>query len=265
MKNTRRFRLPTIAALLVACITCPAARAADSLEQVLDRTAKQVSAFLEVFSDVNCTERVQQEQLGDHDQVTERRETTFDYLVLLSNAGGELNLVESRVAAEKGKDSPKEAAPLLVSNGFSMLLLVFHPYYSGSFQFSLAAETASGSQLAAVHFQQLPGGRSPAALSVRGREYPLALSGTAWIEPRTGVIRKMTARIGTEMEDIGLRALRSEVEYSAVSFQSVPGTYWLPSSATVEVESRHQHWRNRHVFSAYKRFSVNTREQMSQP
>jgi hypothetical protein len=43
----------------------------------------------------------------------------------------------------------------------------------------------------------------------------------------------------------------------------VPGTYWLPAYATVEVESRHQHWRNTHIFSAYKRFSVNTKEQVS--
>ena len=253
-----------LAAVLAVCLLYPPAHAADSLDQVLDRAGKQVSAFLDVFSDVNCTERVLQEKLGDNDKVTEKRETTFDYLVLLSNAGGELTLNESRVAAETDKGSSREATPLLVSNGFSMLLLVFHPYYSSGFQFSLAEENAADPQLTAVNFQSIPGGRSPAALSIRGREYPLAISGTAWIDSRTGVIRKVAARIGAEMEDIGLRAMRSEVEYSAVSFQSAPGTYWLPSRATVEVESRHQHWRNMHVFSAYKRFSVNTREQMSQ-
>jgi hypothetical protein len=263
--NNRRTRLRFLAALLVATIVCAPARADDSLDPVLERAAKHVSAFLDVFSDVNCTERVLQEKLGDNDKVTEKRETTFDYLVLLSNAGGELNLTESRMAAEEKKDLPKETRPLLVSNGFSMLLLVFHPYYASGFQFSLAEGNAADPQLTAVNFQPIPGGRSPAALSIRGREYPLALSGTAWIDSRTGVIRKMAARIGTEMEDIGLRALRSEVEYSTVSFHSSPGTYWLPSSATVEVESRHQRWRNRHVFSGYKRFSVNTREQMSQP
>ena len=262
--NSRLIRLRLLATLLAAAVACQPARADDSLDQLLDRTAKHVASFLDVFSDVNCTERVLQEKLGDNDKVTEKRETTFDYLVLLSNAGGELNLVESRVAAEAGKDSPKETTPLLVSNGFSMLLLVFHPYYANAFQFSLAPENTDP-LLVAVNFQAIPGSRSPAALSIRGREYPLALSGTAWIDPRTGVIRKMAARIGAEMADIGLQALRSEVQYSAVSFQSSPGTYWLPTSAIVEVESRHQRWRNRHVFSAYKRFSVNTREQISQP
>ena len=34
----------------------------------------------------------------------------------------------------------------------------------------------------------IPGTRSPAALALRGREYPLELSGSAWIDPQTGVI-----------------------------------------------------------------------------
>ena len=255
-----------LAILLVACILCPCASArADSLQDVLDRTSKNVSAFLDVFSDVNCGEKVLQERVGEDGKTIEKHETAFDYLVLLSNAGGELSLVESRVAADKSKPLPKDASPLLVSNGFSMLLLIFHPYYSSGFQFSPADEAAAEPGLIAVKFEAIPGGKSLAALSVRGREYPLALSGTAWIDPRTGVIHKIAAQIGVGMEDIGLRAMRSEVEYSAVSFQSSPGTYWLPSHATVEVESRHQHWRNTHVFSGYKRFSVSTQEQMSQP
>lgn len=258
--------LRALAILLVLCILCPASNArADSLQDLLDRTSKNVSGFLDVFSDVNCGEKVLQERIGESGKTIEKHETAFDYLVLLSNAGGELNLVESRVVADTSKPLPKDASALLISNGFSMLLLIFHPYYSSGFQFSRADEAATDAGLVAVKFEAIPGSKSLAALSVRGREYPLALSGTAWIDPRTGVIHKIEAQIGADMEDIGLRAMRSEVEYSAVSFQSSPGTYWLPSRATVEVESRHQHWRNTHVFSGYKRFSVNTQEQMSKP
>jgi hypothetical protein len=254
-----------IALLLCACVFCPSASAqTSSLQALLERASSNVAAFLDTISEVNCTEHVTQERIADNGKTIEKRESAFDYLVLLSNAGGELNLVESRVAADSNKDSDK--APLLLSNGFSMLLLVFHPYYSGSFQFSLPkGDSDSGSALAEVNFQHIPGARSPAALALRGREYPLEISGTAWIDPRTGVVEKITARIGTEMEDVGLRAMNSEIDYAPVSFQTAPGTYWLPAHVTVEVESRHQHWRNTHVFSAYKRFSVNTKEQVSKP
>jgi hypothetical protein len=258
--------LRLIALLFGACLFCSSARpAGNSLQEMLDRTSSNVSAFLDEISEVNCTEHLSQEKIGESGKSIEKRESTFDYLVLLSNAGGELNLVESRVAANTNKNPKDEKSPLLVTNGFSMLILVFHPYYSGSFRFSLADESALESGLTKVKFQHIPGARSPAALAVRGREYPLEISGTAWIDPATGVIQKIAAQIGTEMEDVGLRTMHCEIEYAPVSFHSAPGTYWLPANATVEVESRHQHWRNTHVFSDYKHFSVNMKEQVSKP
>lgn len=255
-----------IAVLLAAFVACPETYAAtDSLPALLDRASTNVSAFLDTVSEVNCTEHLTQEKIADNGKTIEKRESAFDYLVLLSNTGGELNLLESRVAANSNKKSD-DKSPLLVSNGFSMLLLIFHPYYSGSFQFTPAPEGSdSAGPLAAVNFHHVPGTRSPVALAVRGREYPLDISGVAWIDPRTGVIEKITAQIGNDMEDVGLRAMKCQIEYAPVTFQSTPGTYWLPARAMVEVESRHQHWRNTHEFSSYKRFSVNTKEQVSHP
>jgi hypothetical protein len=252
--------------LVAACVLYPSVNGrAESLQEVLDQASKNVSSLLDAFSHVNCSEKVLQERLDDNAKTVEKHESLFDYLVLLSNVGGELNLDESRVAAENSKALPKDASPLLVSNGFSMLLLIFHPYYASSFRFSLEEEASPDLALVAVRFEATPGGKTPAALSVRGREYPLALSGTAWIDPHTGVIHKIQAQIGSEMEDGGLKAMRSEVEYAPVSFQSSPGTYWLPSRASVEVQSRHQHWRNTHVFAGYKLFSVSTQQKTAQP
>jgi len=260
-------RIPGWGAVLlgVSIFCAPASGATNALQELLERAGSNVSAFLETISEVNCTEHLTQERIAENGKTIEKRESAFDYLVLLSNTGGELNLVESRVAADANKEG-HEKAPLLVSNGFSMLLLIFHPYYSGSFQFSaVKQESDSGGALAEVSFRHIPGTRSPAALAVRGREYPLEISGTAWIDPGSGVIKKIAAQIGTEMEDVGLRTMHCEIEYAPVSFRTVPGTYWLPAHTTVEVESRHQHWRNTHVFAAYKHFSVNTTEQVSQP
>jgi hypothetical protein len=254
------------AVLLPLCLLASSVNLrADSLDDVLERASKHVSSFLDVFSDVNCGEKVLQERLGDNGKTVERHESAFDYLVLLSNSGGDLSLVESRVAADNSKALPKEAAPLLVSNGFSMLLLIFHPYYAPGFRFSLADDAPPDQALMVVRFEAIPGGKMPAALSVRGREFPLELSGTAWIDPRTGAIHKIEAHIGSKMEDIGLRAMRSEVEYAPVSFQNSSEAFWLPSRASVDVESRHQHWRNTHVFAGYRRFTVKTQEQISQP
>lgn len=204
-----------------------------------------------------------QEKLGKEDKVEVKEESTYDYLVILSNPGGELSLDESRLAVREAKPDKKNTS-LLVTNGFATLFLVFHPYYAGSFQFTaLEDEVVDGHRFSKVLFQHVSGTRSVAALALRGREYPLELSGTAWIDPDTGVIGKMVADVGDTMRDVGLNTLRSEVSYAPVPFRGTKDTYWFPFEASVEVETPRQHWRNLHRFTDYKRFSVDTEEQVA--
>ena len=243
-----------------------------ALEQLLDRASKHVSTFVEQFSDVKCTEHVTQEKLAEKDKVLRRAESTYDYLVILSNVGGELTLDESRLEVTDPKQAKKEkkdkeknqSNPLLISNGFATLFLIFHPYYSNSFQFSaLGAEMVDGRRLTKVHFQHIRNTRSVAALAVRGREYPLELSGIAWLDPESGMIAKITAGVDSGVEDIGMKSLRSEVQFAPVRLPGSDTGTWFPSQASVEVETPRQHWRNTHYFSEYKKFSVSTEEQVT--
>jgi hypothetical protein len=238
----------------------PARAADDPLEVLLQRTSDQVSAYLDRISEVSCSEVVLQEKLGDSGKTIEKEESSFNYLILLSSASGDLSLVESRLE-DASKPAKKLQRPLLISNGFATLFLVFHPYYSAGFTFTDGGEeTVSGRTIAKIHFQHIPGTRTPAALAVGGREFPLDLTGMAWIDVETGVITRIAAGIDAGMEDVGLRTLRADVQYSPVTFHNPPVTYWLPSAVMIEVETKHQHWRNTHRFSEYRRFSVNTKE-----
>ena len=250
----------TVFLLFAGVAARPAGAAGDPLGELLRRTSDQVSAYLDKISEVSCSERVLQEKLDDHGKTVEKEESAFNYLILLSSANGDVNLVESRLA-EADKAAKKLQRPLLVSNGFATLFLIFHPYYAAGFDFSDGGEeTVNGRTLAKIHFQHVPGTRTPAALAVGGREFPLDLTGMAWIDVETATIVRIVGGIDSGMEDVGLRTLRSDVQYSPVAFHDPPATYWLPSEVTVEVETKHQHWRNTHRFSDYKRFSVNTRE-----
>jgi hypothetical protein len=236
----------------------------DPLAILVERAGNHVSQFLDVISDVNCRERVLQEKLNEKGKTEEKAESTFDYLIMLSTTGGDFNLVESRIVPENAKQAKKQSKPLLISNGFSTLFLVFHPYYAPGFRFVLAGEESlHGKTFTKVDFHHIVGMRSPAALAVRGREYPLELSGSAWIDAQSGTIAKLAASVESGMEDVGLLAMRSEVRFAPVTFHGSQEAFWLPAQAVVEVESRHQHWRNTHEFSDYKRFSVETQEQIA--
>lgn len=254
-------------ALMLAILTSPLSHAQDkNLDELLSRTSQEVSTFVEQFSEVKCTEHVLQEKLGENNKVERKAESTYDYLVILTNTGGELGLNESRLAVHETalSNHKKEVAPLLISNGFATLFLIFHPYYSGSFQFAaIGSDVIEGKQLAKIHFDHVPNTKSVAALAVRSREYPLELSGTAWIDPETGAIAKINAGVDHGIEDIGMKSMRSEVEYVPVRFGQQLSSYWFPQQATVEVETPRQHWRNTHTFFGYQKFSVSTEEQVA--
>jgi hypothetical protein len=234
------------------------------LDGLLTRTATQTAAFLDQFSEVKCTEQVRQEKLGKGDKVELKEDSTYDYLVILTNNGGELNLSESRIPVKEAKRDRKNTS-MLLSNGFATLFLVFHPYYSAAFKFSPAGkEMLAGRMLEKISFQHVPGMKSPAALALRGREYPLELAGTAWIDPETGSIAKIEAGIADTLQDVGLETLSSEIDFAPLTFSDSKQAYWFPTQARVEVETPRQHWRNLHRFTTYKKFSVSTEEQVVQ-
>jgi hypothetical protein len=234
------------------------------LNDLLERTATRTSAFLDEFSDVKCTEKVRQEKLGKDDKVELKEDSTYDYLVILTNSGGDLSLSESRLPLHEAKRDRKNTS-MLLSNGFATLFLVFHPYYAEAFKFTLAGdEVLYGRTLEKVAFHHVLGMKSPAALALRGREYPLELFGTAWIDPQTGSLAKIEAGIGDSLADVGLKSLQSEIDFAPVPFGSVQPVYWFPTEARVEVQTPRQHWRNLHQFTDYKKFSVSTEEKVTQ-
>ena len=262
--SDRAMRLSPVV-LLVCFFLSPCWAGTTPLEDMIGRANDQVSKFVEQFSDVKCTEHVTQEKLRADGKIELKEDSTYDYLVILTNAGGEINLDESRLAVHEQKKDQKKGVSMLVSNGFATLFLVFHPYYSSGFQFTdLGEDTLAGRKFHKVQFKHISGMRSPAALALRGREYPLDLAGVAWIEPDTGVIGKIDAGLAGSMEDIGLKSLRSEVEFAPVPFKDAKEVYWFPAQASVDVETPRQHWRNSHNFTDYKRFSVSTEEKVAE-
>ena len=246
------------AILCVVASISLAAAATSSYSQDLAgaplQAQKQVVKYISELSNLHCKETVTQEKLtpNGHVQTTER--STYDYLVMMEGNGDDFQLNESRLETKAGAH---KALPMLVTNGFSTLLLVFHPYYSGAFEFSPGPEeTINGVTAVTVHFKHIRGRRTLAALALRNREFPLELQGTAWLDKKTGQVLKMESTLVDDMTDIGLRSLNVHVEYSQVRLGGTAGIMTLPVLASVEVTTPKQHWRNSHAFSDYKVFGA---------
>ncbi len=239
------------------------ADAATPLIEALGRTGRTVEQFWNHFPEVNCLESVLQTKLEKSGKVAFRQETQFDYLVMAETSSEDLAVAESR---QLKKQSGKEKnLPLLVTNGFSMMLLVFHPFYQGSFEFSPPIDDSlDGKPALRIDFVHVKGKRSPSVLQLRGRNYPLDWKGTAWIDPGTWNVRRIEADLAEPMDDVGLRLLHCDVQYAPVRFSTTTDTYWLPQTAEIEAETPRQHWRNVHHFSDYRRFSTDVKEEQKE-
>lgn len=234
----------------------------NGAKPLVDRVSKVLTTFLGGLSNVECTELVTQTKLKAHGKIQYTQNSAYDYLLLAQSEGGELSLTESRLAKKKPRRTRR--LPLMVSNGFSTLLLIFYPEYRAGFDFKqLDDEELDGKIYARLAYRHIPGMRSTAALMVQGREYPLDFQGVAWIDKSTGEVRKISASLEAPMDDIGLRSMHTVVVYAPVKFQETSNTYWLPQTATIDVASLHEHWRNVHHFTNYRQFSTSAKEKGS--
>lgn len=219
-----------------------------------DLAERQITAYLAKLADLHCTEAVTQEKLTSNGHVEAAEHAKYDYLIMIDGNNDNFQLNESRIESSASRHKP---LPMLVTNGFSTVLLVFHPYYRDSFQFTSGPdELVDGKPAIPIHFAHIPGRRSPAALALRGREFPLELEGTAWLDKQSGEVVKMDAGLEHDMGDVGLRSLKIHVEYKPTVVGKAVAAIDLPALAVVDVTTPRQHWRNTHIFENYKSFST---------
>jgi hypothetical protein len=240
-------------------MTVDASPSVDAL--VLAR--KHVQEYFEKFSDLTCKESVTQIVLNGSGHAIYRENSAYDYQFEASGGNGTLKFNETRESRNPAFRDP--ARTLLVTTGFASLLLVAHPLYEASYVFEPAgSETVGGVSSAMIRFVPVRGASSPASLRLRGKNYPLPMSGTLWIEPRSGAIVKLEAQVDSSLGDLGLAGMRSEVHYALHSFRNPSESIWIAESAVIDVETPRQHWRNLHRFSDYRRFNVNIHEEIGQ-
>ena len=217
--------------------------------------------YFDKFADLSCKESVTQYVLNGSGHTIYRENSAYDYQMQASSASGTWKFAETRVVRNPSYRDP--ARTLLVTSGFSSLLLIAHPLYEASYVFEPAgAETVDGITYSLIRFSPVPGASSPVSLRLRGRNYPMPLSGALWIDPQSGAIVKLQANVDSSMADLGLAGLRSEIHYARHNFNDPPESEWVADSAIIDVQTPRQHWRNVHHFTDYKRFSVNIHQEI---
>jgi hypothetical protein len=241
------------AAVPVSAANGPDFTFAERANATLLRARKLIDNFFEQTSNVVCTESVSQTIVGKSNKPMYREESVFEYQMQSSTRSGALRVTESRDSLKSAFRDPYKT--LLITNGFASMLLVLHENYEASYTFEpVAEEMLDGRTTLNFYFKPVPGASSPAAIQLSGRNYPLPLKGDIWIDEESAAVVKLVSSLDSNLEDVGLRDLRTEIHYDIVQFHSPEESYWMPTSAVINVETPKQHWRNVHRFTGYRRF-----------
>ena len=224
-------------------------------EPLIALAQAHVEQFVKQFSDMRYEEDVLQQKLKNNGGVEYKRETVFDSLLRTHFEDGHLRIDEQRLVQKS--PAHVDQRPLLSTAGFSALAMIFHPYYESSFYFTRAEdESLQGRMLARVRFTHVEGTRSPVLYQMIGAEKPLELTGAAWIDPGSGEIFRIEITANSAASDMGVKTIRAELTYGPVAIQDEPQPQWLPVSATIDLETPRQHWRNIHHFTDYRKYRV---------
>ncbi len=237
----------------------------DDLPQLLRLARTQVEDFVEQFAYLRYHEDIIQQKLKDSGKVAYQQETGFDSLIMVRFNEGQLHMREQRLL-ERAPSPHLELRPLVLTYGFSALAMIFHPYYEPSFRFTRMEDASlQGKTLARVHFENIPGTPSPALYQMPSGDRQIELSGIAWIDPATGAIHRIDANVGSTLADLGLKSLRAQLTYGPVKLKIELQPMWLPVSATIDLETPHQHWRNIHQFENYREYRSEIKLEASTP
>jgi len=227
--------------------------AAPALPPALLLARRNVANYFAAEANMVCAESVTQAILGNNNKPFYRENSEYEYQLQVTKDDSHFKLVESREPLKASFRDPTRT--LLITKGFTSMLLIVHSDYENSYTFEPdGEETEDGLTLARIRFKAVPGASSPAAMQLRGRSYPVPLFGTLWIDSKTGAVAKVIASVDSSMSDLGLKEMRSEIHYALIQFHDPEEAYWMPISATIDVETPRQHWRNVHRFGRCRRF-----------
>jgi tetratricopeptide (TPR) repeat protein len=239
--------------------------ASCALPEVQKAAAKRAVLLAENMQGVAARERIEYLEFNKKGYPGDRAEHTFDYMVTISEVRkGHLIVDEDRTPGQGPVPRPKKG----ITSGLVALAFVFHPYYADDFEMKCEGLGQSGGQPAwQVYFKQRPDkdGRIKVNRNSKGQRFPIALKGRAWIATNTYQILRMEMDLVAPVKDLNLEKEHMVIEYAPVLFQQRNLRLWLPSSADIYTDFLGQRFQQRHTYSGYMYFAVDTQQKIHDP
>lgn len=239
---------------------------ACNLEEVIKNSGKRIQEFVANVDRYAATEAVSHESINKWGFASRPIKFQFNYLVSIKqNRLGLLNVDEYRDTHYLPAKFPDGIA----TTGLPALVLIFHPYYAQNFAISCEglARSKRGSAWQ-VYFRQKadkPNTIRSYKIGAEGPAYPVALKGRAWFAADSFQIVRLETDLIEPLPQIRLVADHATIEYGPVHFKARNLDMWLPQNAEVHYDWRGRRSHRRHSFKNYLLFSVDEKQQISEP
>jgi hypothetical protein len=240
------------------------------LPLVLGNAGKAVAEFYQRMTNVVADERITAEEYRGNERPRLELQQTFTYLILTRRyAGGSEHLGEGDYLEEYRTDPltildqshSQLGEQFLLTSGFASMWLLFYPSNQSGSKFRyIGQQLLDGHKSYVVCFAQRPAGADvTGSFKLGGRSTLLLYQGLAWIDSNSFQIEKMRLDLLKPRLDVALEKQTTEIHFGEVTLPQNTSSLWLPLEVTVTTLYDGQSYRNHHLYSNYRLFTVKTK------
>ena len=239
------------------------AESQQPLPSVLARVQRNVEKFFREMPNTVSVEEIHEESLNRKGEVKDFLDEKFQYLLLARPERSELGLREFRTpTVADAPQSAKLKSGYMRTSGFACTSLHLHPAYRAKVNLRLLGRQMIDKRRTwVIAFAQRPENALVLArFDAEGKSSPMLVQGVAWIDPESFQILRLYTDLLKPPPETHLTKQTTEIRYAEVGFKEVASSLWLPTEVTVTVQWKGRTFRNRHRYSDYMMFNVETEE-----
>lgn len=231
---------------------------------VLPQVTFHIREFVENVNRFTAREVLERARLNHHGKPEEQAHSRSNYVAAIQEIRpGVFEVLEYRRETQ-GQTSFEGT---IRANLAPALALIFHPSHVQEFDMTCEGPADwHGHSTWQVDFQQRMD--RPATMSdfVVGKSYfPVLLKGSAWVDCVSYQILHLETDLLQPIPEIKLDMLHQSVDYGPVNFPQRDTTLWLPSVAEITAGFRGKRLLERHTYSEFQLFSIDTKQKIGKP
>ncbi len=239
----------------------------EGLGHILQKVGERVEQFFLNFPNTACKERVRLERFGYDGRIRDSAHREFSYLLLVHPDQVGIQIEEDRTDDRGRPLGLRNMIGFFVTSGFATSSIYLHPRHQQGSQFCYMGRQTSKQSSLVIAFAQKPeiGDFLTSYTDRHLKATPLLTRGMLWVDPDTFQIVRMRTDLLVSPAGCNLTSQSTQIWFSEIRFGANPTPLWLPQKVSVDLKCDGEEFRNQHLYSDYKLFTVESQDKIERP